>query len=112
MEDLALKLLSQYGFGVFMAIIMAAFFGLVLRWTLKRTDTTLEQSNTREKDLLSIIEGYKEELASNTRASLLHQDEARSAHEFQRAEHTKMITLLDSIVTRQAEMNVRLENRG
>src|SRR3989304_5445737 len=101
------KILSQYGFGVFMAIVTIALFYLVLKWAKDYLDRVLKQSELREQCLMDTINKQNSTIDTHTAQSNLFHSQIMTASDYQRKEHDRMICILEEHSKILARVNGR-----
>lgn len=89
------KILSNYGFGVFMALVFVSLMYVLLRWFKSYLDRILSQNEIREASLLTIIDGANKSLDRHTEQAREFHTQVVIANDYQRKEHERIILLLD-----------------
>lgn len=91
------KILSQYGFGVALSMLLAFFFYKILNYVMRQQDKLFEQAQLREKEFFTIIDGHKRALEEHTEQAMEHQKEIKTAFDYNRQEHKEMLIVLGRI---------------
>jgi uncharacterized protein YlxW (UPF0749 family) len=103
-SSLVTKLFAEYGFGVAMSIVMVIILIFLLKWVLKQQEVREQRQETREerayeheRNLLGIIESYRE-VINNLIAEIKNfRSEVDKAHELQKQDHDVLSTAINKI---------------
>jgi len=98
--DMLDKMLSQYGFGVVMALIMVFFLWNILKWTKTQIERTIAAAEKREEVSMTMWAAHRKALEDHTECSKAFHSEVSKAHEFQRAEHAEQLKALEKVIDR------------
>jgi len=101
MEKFAEIVLSQYGFGVLISIIVCAFFYIILKWLLGHVDK-----------LVALLEGYKASLDNLVITIKKYTDQSDESHKYQKDEHERMVKSLDGVQEAIGRINGYVKPRG
>jgi F0F1-type ATP synthase membrane subunit b/b' len=94
------KVLTQYGFGVTMAVFVAFLLWNILNWTKSQIEKTITSAERREEESRKLWEAHRIALEAHTECSKEFHREVSSAHQFQREEHGQQIKALEKIISR------------
>ena len=91
------KIFSQYGFGAALAVGIFCLLHYVLKSVISEVRQMFQQSQQREDKLLNIIEKYHVAIEGLAVEIKTIQQTTKTADEYQRREHEKMLSLLEGL---------------
>jgi Na+-transporting methylmalonyl-CoA/oxaloacetate decarboxylase gamma subunit len=99
------KIFSEYGFGVAMAIVFVSIFWYMMRWMARQVERIMDAADKRDVCNIALLEHQREVMAQRNEQDKEFHVEVKSAHDFQRQEHERMINALDEIVKTVLRIN-------
>lgn len=105
MTELLEKVLSQNGFAVTVAISSLIGLYFLLKWANGFISKASARSDAREDALMAIIDKQNNTLDVHTNQAREFHIEMKTASEYQRKEHEKMISQLDEITITLGRIN-------